>query len=72
MVCRNYIIIVCCKYIIIAYRKYIVIVYLKYISSVSGRYGPIDPYVKPFFPPDPPEITTLTPALIDNEEIQTE
>ena len=44
------------------------------ISSESGPYSAIDPYVKPFFPPDPPEITALTgtPVLIDNEEIQTE
>ena len=26
------------------------------ISSVSGPYSAIDPYVKPFFPPDPPPI----------------
>jgi hypothetical protein len=37
-------------------------------------YSAIDPYVKPFSPPDPPEITDLTgtPVLIDKEEIQTE
>ena len=42
------------------------------LGSESGPYGPISPYVKPFFPPDPPEITALTgtPVLIDNEEIQ--
>jgi len=29
------------------------------ISSVSGPYSAIDPYVKPFFPPDPPQMTAL-------------
>jgi hypothetical protein len=40
----------------------------------KGQKYPIDPYVKPFSPPDPPEMTALTgtPVLIDNEEIQTE
>ena len=28
-------------------------------SSVSGPYNAIDPYVKPFFPPDPPQMTAL-------------
>jgi hypothetical protein len=44
------------------------------MSSGSDLYSAIDPYVKPFFPPDPPEMTALTdtPVLIDNEEIQTE
>ena len=28
-------------------------------SSVSGPYRPITPYVKPFFPPDPPQMTAL-------------
>ena len=45
-----------------------------HMSSESGPYSAIDPYVKPFYPPDPPEMTALTgtPVLIDNEEIQTE
>ena len=45
------------------------------VSSESGPYSAIDPYVKPFFPPEfsqPWLITALTPVLIDNEEIQTE
>ena len=44
-----------------------------HMSSESGPYSAIDLYVKPFFPPDPPEMTALTgtPVLIDNEEIQT-
>ena len=44
------------------------------MSSESGPYSAIDPYVKPFFPPDLPEMTafTGTPVLIDNEEFQTE
>jgi hypothetical protein len=44
------------------------------ISSESGPYSAIDPYVKPFSPPELPEITALTgtPVLIDNEEIQTQ
>jgi hypothetical protein len=42
-----------------------------HLSSESGHYGTIDPYVKPFSPPDPPEITALTgtPVSIDNENI---
>ena len=44
------------------------------VSSESGPYSAIVPYVKPFLPPELPEITALTgtPVLIDNEEIQTE
>ena len=30
-----------------------------HMSSVSGPYSAIDPYVKPFFPPDPPQMTAL-------------
>ena len=30
-----------------------------YMSSVSGPYSAIDPYVKPFSPPDPPQMTAL-------------
>ena len=29
------------------------------MSSVSGPYSAIDPYVKPFFTPDPPQMTAL-------------
>ena len=29
------------------------------MSSVSGPYSAIDPYVKPFSPPDPPQMTAL-------------
>jgi hypothetical protein len=32
---------------------------LRNMSSVSGSYRPITPYVKPFFPPDPPQMTAL-------------
>ena len=44
------------------------------MSSESDLYSAIDPYVKPFSTPDPPEMTALTgtPVLIDNEEIQTQ
>ena len=45
-----------------------------YNSSESGPNSAIDPYVKPCFPPDPPEMTALTgtPVSIDNEVFQTE
>jgi hypothetical protein len=33
------------------------------VSSVSGPYSAIDPYVKPFFPPDPPQMTALCEFL---------
>jgi hypothetical protein len=29
------------------------------MSSVSGPYSAIEPYAKPFFPPDPPQMTAL-------------
>ena len=32
---------------------------IKEVSSVSGPYSAIDPYVKPVFPPDPPQMTAL-------------
>jgi hypothetical protein len=32
-----------------------------FLSSESGPYSAIDPYVKPGFSPDPPEMTALTP-----------
>jgi hypothetical protein len=40
-----------------------------HLGSESGNYAAIDPYVKQFFPPDPPKITALTgtPVSIDNE-----
>jgi hypothetical protein len=37
------------------------IICLCFISSVSGPHRPITPNVKPFFPPDPPQMTSLTP-----------
>jgi hypothetical protein len=44
------------------------------MSSESDLHSAINPYVKPFSPPDPSEMTALTgtPVLIDTEEIQTE
>ena len=35
------------------------LIYTCIISSVLGPYRPINPYVKPFFPPDPPQMTAL-------------
>ena len=45
-----------------------------HMSSESGPYSAIEPYAKPFPPPDDPEMAALTGThvLIDNEEIQTE